>query len=101
MWWYLRARFLLWLLRQAGRVIKWAALAAVLVAAAPVAVVAAVGLAGTWLRGWPAARLRRAPSCHVWAPDWTVPAPWPVPTRGTSSSKAPASRALPKPRRWP
>ena len=33
MWWSLRARFLLWLLRQAGRVIKWAALAAVLVAA--------------------------------------------------------------------
>jgi len=60
MWWYLRARLILWVLRVTGRVIKWAALAAVLVAAAPVTIVAAVGLAGAWLRGWPAARLRRA-----------------------------------------
>jgi hypothetical protein len=38
----------------------------VLVAAAPVTVVAAVGLGGAWLRGWPAARLRRAAA-------WSLP----------------------------
>jgi hypothetical protein len=64
MWWYLRARFTLWLLRATGRVLRWALLAAVLVAAAPVTLVAAVGFAGAWLRGWPPARLRRA---AVWA----------------------------------
>jgi hypothetical protein len=60
MWWYVRVRFTLWLLRVAGRVLRWAVLAAVLVAAAPVTIVAAVGFAGAWLRGWPPARLRRA-----------------------------------------
>jgi len=64
MWWYLRARLLLWLLRVTGRVIRWAVLVAVLAAAAPVTVVAGVGFAGAWLRGWPPARLRRA---AVWA----------------------------------
>jgi hypothetical protein len=66
MWWYLRARFLLWLLRVAGRAIRWAVLAAVLVAAAPVTIVAGVGFAGAWLRGWPPAKLRRA-AC------WSLP----------------------------
>ena len=37
-----------------------------LAAAAPVSVVAAVGFAGAWLRGWPPARLRRA-AC------WSLP----------------------------
>jgi hypothetical protein len=60
MWWYLRPRFMLWLLRVAGRAIRWAVLAAVLIAAAPVTIVAAVGFAGAWLRGWPPAKLRRA-----------------------------------------
>jgi hypothetical protein len=60
MWWYLRARLLLWLLRAAGRVIRWAVLAAVVIAAAPISVVAAVGFFAAWLRGWPPARLRRA-----------------------------------------
>jgi hypothetical protein len=60
MWWYLRARFTLWLLRATGRVLRWVVLAAVLVAAAPVTLVAAVGFAGAWLRGWPPAKLRRA-----------------------------------------
>jgi hypothetical protein len=60
MWWYLRLRFTLWLLRVTGRVLRWLALAAVLAAAAPVTIVAAVGFAGAWLRGWPPARLRRA-----------------------------------------
>jgi len=53
-WWLLKIRFALWLLRVAGRLLRWAATAAVLVAAAPVTLVAAVG---AWLRGWPPARL--------------------------------------------
>jgi hypothetical protein len=64
MWWYLRARLMLWLLRVAWRVIRWTALAAILAAAAPVTLVAAVGFAGAWLRAWPPARLRRA---AVWS----------------------------------
>jgi hypothetical protein len=59
-WWYLRARLVLWLLGVTGRVLRWAVLAAVLIAAAPVTLVAGVGFAGAWLRGWPPARLRRA-----------------------------------------
>ena len=66
MWWYLRARLMVWLLRLTGRVLRWAVLAAVLVAAAPVSVVAGVGFAGAWLRGWPPAKLRRA-AC------WSLP----------------------------
>ena len=60
MWWYLRARLIVWLLRVTGRALRWAVLAAVLAAAAPVTVVAGVGFAGAWLRGWPPAKLRRA-----------------------------------------
>jgi len=66
MWWYLRARLVLWLVRGAWRVIRWAALAAILAAAAPVTLIAAAGFAGAWLRGWPAARLRRAAA-------WSLP----------------------------
>ncbi len=65
-WRYLRLRFTLWLLRAAGRVLRWLALAAVLAAAAPVTLVAAVGVAGAWLRGWPPARLLRAAA-------WSLP----------------------------
>jgi len=64
MWWYLRARLMLWLLRVTGRAIRWAVLAAVVIAAAPVTTVAAVGIAGAWLRGWPPAKLRHA---AVWS----------------------------------
>ena len=35
------------------------------------------------------------------APPWTVQAPWPRPTPGTSSWKAPASRPWPRLRPWP
>lgn len=66
MWWYLRARLLLWLLRGAGRAVRWVVLAVVLAAAAPVTITAAIGYAGAWLRGWPPARLRRA-AC------WSLP----------------------------
>ena len=58
--WYVRLAFARWLVRTTGRVIRWALLAAVLTAAAPVTIVAGVGVVGAWLRGWPPARLRRA-----------------------------------------
>jgi hypothetical protein len=69
LWAYLQFRALLWLLRITGRLLLLGALAAVLVAAAPITVVAAVGLAAAWLRGWPPARLRRA---TVWALPMTA-----------------------------
>src|SRR4029077_18095621 len=68
-WAYLRLRALLWLLRLTGRLLLFTAVAGVLMAAAPVTFVAAVGLAGAWLRGWPPARLRRA---AVWALPMTA-----------------------------
>jgi len=51
LWAYLQFRAFVWLLRMAGRLLLFAAVAALLVAAAPVTLVAAVGLAGAWLRG--------------------------------------------------
>jgi hypothetical protein len=68
-WAYLRFRILLWGLRVAGRFLRAALLAAVLVAAAPVTLVTAVGFAGAWLRGWPPARLWRA---AAWALPMTA-----------------------------
>ena len=59
-WAYLRFRMLMWGLRTAGRFLRVVILAAVLIAAAPVTLVTAVGFAGAWLRGWPPARLWRA-----------------------------------------
>jgi hypothetical protein len=46
--------------KAAWQVTRWIVTAAVLAAAAPVTIVAAVGYAGAWLRGWPPARLYRA-----------------------------------------
>ena len=46
--------------------LRWALTAAVLVAAAPVTLVAVVAFAGAWLRGWPPARLWRAAA-------WSLP----------------------------
>ena len=61
---------LVWLLRAAWpRCCAGPSLAAVMVAAAPITLVATVGLAGAWLRGWPPARLRRA---AVWALPMTA-----------------------------
>jgi hypothetical protein len=65
-WAYVRFHLLLWGLRSAWRVLRWAVIAAVLVAVAPVTIVAAVALAGAWLRGWPPARLWRAAA-------WSLP----------------------------
>ena len=69
MWWYLRARLILWLLRGAWRLLRWAALAAILAAAAPLTIVAALAFVAAWLRGWPPARLRRA---AAWALPMTA-----------------------------
>jgi hypothetical protein len=66
LWAYLQYRLAVGLLRLAWRVIVFAVVAGVLVAAAPVTVVAAVALAGAWLRGWPPARLWRAAA-------WSLP----------------------------
>ena len=69
--------------------------AAVLIAAAPVTVVAAVAFAGAWLRGWPPARLWRAaawslPMTGVYlagralhAASWRA---WPAPRSVTGST---------------
>jgi len=59
-WGYLWFRALLWVLSVTGRLLLGAAVLVVLAVAAPVTLVAAVGVAGAWLRGWPPARLWRA-----------------------------------------
>jgi hypothetical protein len=56
-WAYVKFRIAVGVLRLAGRVFLLAVLVAVLVAAAPVTLVAAIGFAGAWLRGWPPSRL--------------------------------------------
>jgi len=68
-WAYIQIRLAIWFLRLLGRLIKWGALAAVLVAAAPVTVVAAAGYGGAWLRGWPPVRLWRS---AAWALPMTA-----------------------------
>ena len=55
-----------WALRWLVRLIVWTAALVVLIAAAPVTSVAAVAVAGAWLRGWPPSRLRRAAA-------WSLP----------------------------
>ncbi len=55
-----------WIARFAVRVLRWMVAVVVLVAAAPVTTVAAIGVAAAWLRGWPASRLRRAAA-------WSLP----------------------------
>jgi hypothetical protein len=49
--------------RGALRLLRLAVTAALVVAAAPVSLVAAGGAAGAWLRGWPPGRLYRAAAC--------------------------------------
>jgi hypothetical protein len=68
-WAYLQFRALVWLLRMTGRLLLLAAVVAVLVAAAPLTLVTAIGLTGAWLRGWPPARLWRA---AAWALPMTA-----------------------------
>ena len=72
-WAWVRFQLLLWALRRPAGCCRLASPPSLLVAAAPVTVVAAAGLAGAWLRGWPPARLRRA---AAWSPahDRRLPA---------------------------
>jgi hypothetical protein len=58
-------------LRAIGRVLRIAIIAALIIAAAPASVVAAIGAVLAWLRGWPPVRLYRAalwclPMLAVW-----------------------------------
>jgi hypothetical protein len=68
-WAYLQFRALVWLIKMTGRVLVFAAVVAVLVAAAPLTLVTAVALGGAWLRGWPPAKLWRA---ALWALPMTA-----------------------------
>jgi hypothetical protein len=89
-WWLIRLRLATWVLKAAWQVTRWILTAAILVAAAPVTIVAAVGFASAWLRGWPPARLYRAalwslPATAVYlaaaglaARAWPAAALWPV-----------------------
>ena len=65
-WWLIRLRLAMWVLKAAWTVTRWAVAAAVLVVALPVTLVTVTGLAGARLRGWPPARLWRAAA-------WTLP----------------------------
>ena len=59
-WGWLKLTAANWLFRQGLKLTGWLIIAAVAVAAWPITVVAAVGYAAAWLRGWPPARLWRA-----------------------------------------
>jgi hypothetical protein len=59
-WRLLRTLATLWLLKQAFRLLRAFAVAAILVALWPVTVTAAIAACAAWLRGWPPARLYRA-----------------------------------------
>jgi hypothetical protein len=61
----LKVLAVLWLLRAGVRLARVLVTAAVLVAVWPVTVMAAVAVAGAWLRGWPPARLSRAAARSV------------------------------------
>jgi len=89
---WIRLTVSLWLLRKAVKIIWWLVLALLALALWPVTLVTAAGYAAAWLRGWPAARLRRTaaatlalppatrwPACSSSAPGgppcWLRPAP--------------------------
>jgi hypothetical protein len=75
-WWLIRLRLAMWVLKAAGKVTRWAVAAAVLVALPPVTLVTVTGLAGAWLRG-----AGRPPGCGA-PPYGRCPAPpptWPPP----------------------
>jgi hypothetical protein len=71
LWSWLKLAVCLWLLRKAVKITGWLLLTALAVALWPITLVAVVGYAAAWLRGWPPARLRRAaawalPMAAVW-----------------------------------
>ena len=92
-WWLIRLRLALWLLRTAGRALRWAALAAVVLAFGPVSFVAGIGYLAAWLRGWPPARLLRAAAASL-----VITAVWlaahAVTGQGITGDLAAASRDL-------
>ncbi len=57
---WIRITVCLWLIRKAAKAAGWLLLLTVAVALWPLTIVAIAGYAAAWLRGWPAARLRRA-----------------------------------------
>jgi hypothetical protein len=70
-WTWVKFTVCLWLIRKAVKAAGWLLLAAIAVAAWPVTLIAALGYAAAWLRGWPPARLGRAaavtlPVTAVW-----------------------------------
>ncbi|HEY1916337.1 MAG TPA: hypothetical protein VGH27_12255 [Streptosporangiaceae bacterium] len=81
---YLRLRAMAFTWRVVVRVVRWVALAAVLLALAPVTLTAAIAYLAAWLRGWPPARLRRTAACCLpmllaWLAALAVAAPrWPA-----------------------
>jgi len=64
-WFY--AQLVLWrhAAKWAARLARWTVTSAVMIAAAPITVVAIVAVTLAWLRGWPPARLRRAAACSL------------------------------------
>ena len=58
-WSWLKFTLFLWLFRKTVKLSGWLLLAAVVIAAWPVTLVAAVGCLAAWLRGWPPVRLYR------------------------------------------
>ena len=58
-WAWLKLTVCLWLLRKMIKAGGWLLLVALIMAAWPVTIVAAIGYGAAWLRGWPPARLRR------------------------------------------
>ena len=58
-WSWLKLVTFLWLIRKAARLTGWLLLVVAAAAVWPVTVVAAVGYAAAWLRGWPPVRLYR------------------------------------------
>jgi Helicase HerA, central domain len=64
-WSLVKLTVCLWLLRKAVKIIGWLLLAALAVAAWPVTLVAVIGYAAAWLRGWPPVRLGRDAACAL------------------------------------
>jgi len=72
-WSFLKLTIFLWLLRKMIKAFGWLLLAAAVVAAWPVTLVAAVGYAAAWLRGWPPARLAQTAAwALILAGTWTA-----------------------------
>ena len=94
-WTWVKLTVCLWLLRRAVKAAGWLLLAALAVAAWPLTLVTAAGYAAGWLRGWPAARLRRAAAASL-----PMTAVW-LAAAALEQRTWPADRAGPGPRLGP